>query len=297
MRLVIIANPVAGGGRAYKQIQSYVRRWPHARWEVKILATRSRDEAGLLAQKLTRDPPDLLAICGGDGTLNEVASRIPNPPFPIALLPAGTANVVARELGIPLNPISALEIGLKRAVRRLDLGNLGAGTRRFLFVAGIGFDAYVVAKVHPGLKKKLGMAAYAAAIISCIRSYSFPEFQVAIEGRTYTATSCLACNAKSYGGGMLFCPEADMSDGLLDVLVLEGDRRLGLARFLFQAWRGKTESHDWVHRLRARSLQIEGDAAVLAQADGELAGGLPLKIGLANAAFPLVIPPEAGVLG
>jgi diacylglycerol kinase (ATP) len=291
MRLVIIANPVAGGGRAYRSVQDYLRHRTHPDCKFEILTTRSRDHAGLLARELAADPPDLLAICGGDGTLNEVASHIPHPPFPVALLPAGTANVVARQMGIPLDPVRALQAVLRdRTVQTVDLGELGAGVRRFLFVAGIGFDAYVVAMVKPGLKKKLGMAAYGIAILGCLRSYSFPEFQVIADGRTYMATSCLACNARSYGGGLLFCPDADMGDGLLDILVLEGRRRLDLARFLLNAWLGKAEAGNWIHRFRARTLRLDGGESVLVQADGELAGGLPLDITLVGKAFPLVVP-------
>jgi diacylglycerol kinase (ATP) len=292
MRIIIIANPIAGGGRAFKLIQSYVRQWPFPDWKVEILTTRNRDHAGILAQELLQDPPDLLAICGGDGTVNEVASRISQPPFPVALLPAGTANVLARELKLPLDPVRALQIALKQSVRRVDLGELGAGNRRFVFVAGIGFDACVVASVNPKLKKRLGMAAYGAAIVHCLRNYTFPEFKVVAGSRTFTATSCLACNARSYGGGLLFCPDADMSDGLVDILVLEGRRRLGLARFLVNAWFGRPETGSWIHRLKAPTLRIEGDPEVPVQVDGELAGGLPVEISLSNAAFPLVIPPR-----
>jgi diacylglycerol kinase (ATP) len=291
MKLSIIANPIAGRGRAYREIQSYVRQWPHQDWEVEILTTRDRNHAGLLAQELVRHPPDLLAICGGDGTVNEIATCVPQPPFPVALLPAGTANVLARELSLPLNPIKALKIALKRAIRRIDLGNLGPESRRrFLFVGGIGFDAYVVSNVRPGLKSKLGMAAYALAILECLKSYSFPEFQVVIDNRTFTATSCLACNSRRYGGGLLFCPNADMNDGLLDVLVLQGKRRVELARFLFQAWLGRPESGDWIHRLQSKAFRIEGPESVLIQADGELTGSLPVEVTLSHSAFPLVIP-------
>lgn len=291
MKLSIIANPIAGSGRAYREIQRCVSRWKHPDWEVEILPTRGRDHAGLLARQLLQRPPDLLAVCGGDGTLNEIASQIPNPPFPVALLPAGTANVVARELGLPLNPTAALEVALKRAVRKVDLGELDSGARRrFLFVAGIGFDAYVVSRTSMNLKARLGIGAYAIAILNCLRSYSFPEFQVVVGSRTFTATSCLAANAKSYGGGLLFTPDADMSDGFLDVLVLEGKQRLRLARFLFQAWRGKPETGNWVHRLRGNMLKIDGPQGVLVQADGELAGTLPLEVTLSQSAFPLIVP-------
>ena len=291
MKLSIIANPIAGGGRAYKSIRRYVDRWAHTGWDVEILTTRNPDHAGGLARELLKQPPDLVAICGGDGTINEVASQLPHPPFPIAILPAGTANVIARELGLPLDPIQALRIGLRLAVRKVDLGELAPQLRRrFLFVAGIGFDAYVVSNVRYGLKDKLGMAAYAIAIIRCLQSYSFPEFQVVVGSRTLFATSCLACNAKSYGGGLLFCPRADMTDGLLDILVLQGKDRLGLAHFLFQAWRGIPETQPWVHRLQANAVHIEGPAGVLVQVDGELAGSLPLDISLTHSIFPLTVP-------
>jgi diacylglycerol kinase (ATP) len=254
MKLSIIVNPVAGGGRAFKSIQRYISRWTHPGWEVEMLITRNPNHAGLIARELLERPPDVLAICAGDGTINEVASCVPDPPFPIAILPAGTANVVARELRLPLNPIQALQIALKRAVRKVDLGELGPGTRRrFLFVAGIGFDAYVASMAKPGLKAKLGIAAYAIAIFNCLKSYPFPEFQVIVGDRTFTATSCLACNAKTYGGGLLFCP-------------------------------------NWVLRMQARALRIEGPEGVLVQADGEIAGGLPLEVGLADSIFPLIVP-------
>jgi diacylglycerol kinase (ATP) len=292
MKLSIIANPVSGGGRAYRLIQCYVRKWPHQDWQVEILTTRGPNHAGELARELLPDPPDLLAVCGGDGTLNEVASQVPAPPFPIAIIPAGTANVVARELAVPLDPGRALQVALGGAEKRIDLGELGpVARRRFLFVTGIGFDAYVVSRVRHNLKARIGMAAYAAAIVSCLHSYDFPEFQVVAGDQSLTATSCLVSNARSYGGGLLFSPDADMSDGELDLLILQGSRRIALARFLFQAWRGIPESHSWVHRLRTKSVRIEGRRhGILVQADGELAAGLPLEVTLLPSTFPLVIP-------
>jgi diacylglycerol kinase (ATP) len=291
MKLSIIANPVAGGGRPYRAIQRCVREWAHPGWEAEILTTHSPNHAGVLAQELIGQPPDLLAVCGGDGTINEVASHIPDPPFPVAILPAGTANVLARELRLPLDPVQALHVALKRKIRKVDLCEMGPGKRRkFLFVAGIGFDANAVFRVRPALKKKLGMAAYAIAVVDCLRSYAFPEFQVTIGERCFIATSCLVCNAKRYGGGLLFCPDADMGDGWLDILILQGHRRIALAWFLLLAWLGIPESGNWICRLKADALKIEGPGNVLIQTDGELAGGLPLHVNLIHATFPLVIP-------
>jgi diacylglycerol kinase (ATP) len=291
MKISVIANPIAGGGRAYGIIRRYFNQWDHPDWEVDFLTTRSRNHAGQLASELLCSPPDLLVVCGGDGTLNEVASQIPDAPFPVAIVPAGTANVVARELRVPLDPVQALRVGLKRVFRRVDLGILGPGSkRRFLFVTGIGFDAYVASSVKPNLKSMIGIGAYAYAIIRCLQTYTFPEFQVIAQGRTYSATSCLVCNARGYGGELLFCPDADMCDGLLDILVLEGRGRLALARFLLKAWLQRPETREWIHRFRVESIRIEGPAGVCAQADGEIIDSLPLEIALARSAFPLVVP-------
>ncbi len=291
MKLVIIVNPIAGGGRSYSVIRRYIEQWPHSQWEVELLTTRADYRAGSLARELLGRPPDLLAVCGGDGTINEVASQIPHPPFPVAVLPAGTANVVAREMGLPLNPIRALQTALKLNVRQVDLGKLESESgRRFLFVAGIGFDADVVAKVQPKLKKKLGKAAFVITAIHSLRNYAFREFRVDVGNKTFSGTSCLVCNARSYGGGMLFCPNADMTDGLLDILILQGKRRVELAGFLLQALRGKAITRDWIHRIQARNLRVAGSSEVMVQTDGELAGRLPLDIAIDDRAFPLVIP-------
>ncbi|MBN2243375.1 MAG: diacylglycerol kinase family lipid kinase [Acidobacteria bacterium] len=290
-KVVIIVNPKAGRGRACGAIRRCVRRWKRRDWEVEILETRDTNQAGRMAQDLVPNPPDLLAVCGGDGTLNEVASSLPAPPFPVAVLPAGTANVVAREVKLPLNPVRALDISLKRSVRKVDLGELGPGPRRrFVFAAGIGFDAYVAANVTPAMKEKLGMGAYALEIFRGLRNYPFREFQVVADGRAYTATSCLAANARSYGGGLLFCPQADMRDGFLDILVIQGKNRIQLARFLFRALLRLPEVNDWTRRFRARRLTLDGPAGIPVQADGESAGSLPLEIGLLPSTFPLVVP-------
>ena len=291
MKIVIIANPVSGGGRAYHRIRRCVHQWNHPDWNIEILTTKDCRQAGEFALSLLDNPPDLLAVCGGDGTVNEVASSVPSPPFPVAVLPAGTANVIARELRLPLDPVRALEIALKRSVRKVDLGELGPGRgRRFVFVAGVGFDAYVAASVSPVLKKKFGMGAYALAILRCLQTYPFNEFQVSVHDRIYPAVSCIIANAKSYGGGLLFCPQADMQDGLLDVLILGQCSRIKLARFLFRAWLGRPGMHDWIRRVQAGSLTIEGPAGIYVQADGELVGELPLEVKLLPSTFPLIIP-------
>jgi diacylglycerol kinase (ATP) len=291
MKGVIIANPRAGGGRAYRVLCRHVSRRRYPGWDMDLISTNYPGQAGEIALELAANPPDFLAVCGGDGTLNEIASAIPSPPYPVAILPGGTANVLARELHVPMDPVRALGIAIKRSIRSVDLGALGPGDRRrFLFVAGIGFDAYVAARVNASLKDAVGIGAYVLAGLRCIRTYPFKEFRVTADNRSFSATSCIVANARLYGGGLVFCPEADMQDGLVDVLIFESRSRLGLIRLFFHAWIGKPQRSATVHRLQCRRLSISGPGDIPIQVDGESAGTLPVDIGLLPRTFPLCAP-------
>ncbi len=290
MKIAIIANPVAGRGRAFRAVRRVVNNWPYKDWECELLPTRCPEHAGVLALEQLANPPDLLAVCGGDGTLHEVVSRVPEPPFPVALLPAGTANVLARDLDLPRDPVRALEIAMRRNVRPVDLGKLAArAPHHFLLMVGIGFDAYVASRVRPAVKQRLGMLAYALSIVRSLAGYAFPEFQVSAGEQQFIATSCLIANAKGYGGGLVFTPSADMRDGLLDVLVLQGRSRLGYLRFLWEAWRRRPKLYPWMRSIRASSVTVTGPRGLWVQADGELVGTLPLEVTVSRQAFPLVV--------
>jgi YegS/Rv2252/BmrU family lipid kinase len=296
-KLVIIANPVAGRGRAYRRLQRFVARWPHSDWRVELLPTCGPEDAGRLALALSPEPPDVLAVAGGDGTMNEIASSLPDPPFPIALLPAGTANLLALELKLPLDPVAALETALSGVLRRVDVGALhGRSERRFLLMAGIGFDAYVAARVNPALKQRIGIAAYYVALLQSFASYPFPEFEIHVDGFSATAVCCIVANAASYGGGLLLTPGADMGDGLLEVLALERAPKLDYLSFLLSAWRRKPKRFPWVRRFRARRIELAGASDALVQVDGEPIGPLPVTIDLLPSAF-LLLAPSAGQVG
>lgn len=291
MKCVIIANPRAGSGKAYEKICRHIRQWNRTEWEIEVVPTTRGGQAGELALGMSSDPPDLLAVCGGDGTLNEIATALPRPPFPVAVLPCGTANVVAKELKLPLNPVRALDVALRRSSAMVDLGELGPGSRRrFVFVAGIGFDAYVAASVRSAEKDVLGVGAYVLAGLRSLHSYPFREFKVIVDNREFTATGCIVANAKRYGGGMVFCPKADMRDGLLDILIVNQRNKFRIARFFFSAWLGKAESHSWTQRLQSKSVSLSGSGDIQIQADGEIAGTLPVDIRILPSSFPLVIP-------
>jgi YegS/Rv2252/BmrU family lipid kinase len=291
VKLAIIANPVSGRGRPFKKISRLVKRWPYQDWTVDLHETRCPEHAGEIAHELLSAPPDMLAVSGGDGTVHEVVTRVPRPPFPVALLPSGTGNVLAHELGLPLDPVKSLDIALKGKVRYVDLGILKARqSHHFLLMTGVGIDAHVVSKIRPALKMRIGIAAFYIQTIRTLLSYGFPKFEVHLPQETLGATSCVISNSRAYGGGLVLTPDADMCDGILDILVLQEGSKLDYCRFMLSAWLGKPRQQPCIQMRRAPELRVEGPRGPWVQADGELIGTLPLGISVAPAVFPLVVP-------
>jgi diacylglycerol kinase (ATP) len=291
MKLAIIANPVAGRGKAYRRLTALLEHWPDVNWEVELLTTRGPEHARELARALSVTRPDLLAVCGGDGTISEVACGLQAPSFPVAVLPAGTANVLAREFGISHDPRRALEQALRGKPAWIDSVTLyGRPSRRFLLMAGVGFDAKVVARTRPLLKARIGMAAYVISILSEILRYPFHEFRVITESGSYSATSCIISNCRFYGSGMIFSPNANPRDGELDLVLLEGNNRLAYLSFLISAQLRRPRDGPQVKRCRSRAVRIEGPRGIWVQADGELVGTLPVEMEIFPSSFPLVLP-------
>ncbi len=291
MRILIIANPRSGRGRAFRRVQEYVRNWPHSSWDVDLIATRAPGHAAEIARTLMARPPDILAVCGGDGTVNEVLNGMSEPGSPVAVLPGGTANVLARAIGIPLDPLEALRVALRGSCLQVDSCLLrGTQDRRFLLMAGAGFDAYVVSRTSSTLKDRVGIAAFYQSTLQCLVTYDFPEFLLEAEDLSIRTTTCVVANSRGYGGGLVLTPSADMTDGLLDIVAVQGRSRVKLALFALTALQGKPRGYPWVRYTRARSVQIEGPSRVMVQVDGEQVGTLPAAVQIVPHSFHLAVP-------
>lgn len=256
-----------------------------------MLTTRAPGHAAELTSTQASRPPDVLAVCGGDGTVNEVANGLPDPPFPVAVLPAGTANVLARSIGMPLDPVEAIKVALEGVVLQVDSCVLrGTPDRHFLLMAGAGFDAYVVSRTSSVLKDRIGIAAFYKSTLQCLATYDFPEFTLETEGLSIRATTCVVANSRGYGGGLVLTPSADMTDGLLDIVAVQGKSRVNLALFALTALQGKPRDYPWVRHAKARSVRIDGPPEVMVQVDGEQVGTLPAAAQVMPRSFPLVVP-------
>lgn len=296
-RLLVIYNPVAGSRRGRKQrYEAVLDRLRAAGCELTVRETTHRGDAEAFAAGLRRADCDLLVVAGGDGTVNEVvnglgANRSDGAALPLGIIPLGTANVLAIETGLKLTPAAVAETLLTGAVLPISLGE--ANGRRFLLMAGAGFDAHVVAGVSGGLKRWLGKGAYVWETLRQFRRYPFPNFRLVIDGEETEACSVIAANARHYGGRFVIARAARLEAPSLEVcLFTRGGRwhaMLYAAALVFDLLpRMKS-----VRYLRCRQLSIAGPLEDPVQGDGDIVASLPAKLRVLPDALNLVVPPKA----
>ena len=224
---------------------------------------------------------EVVAVCGGDGTVSEAACGIAGTEVPLAILPGGTSNVLARELEIPIDLDRAA--GLLTAGRRKPVRLFTANDRPFLLWAGVGFDARVMARAHPWWKRRLGRVGIGLTALSEFARYEFPRLEVSVDGEAReAATFAVACHARRYAGDWIIAPEASLLSDTVEVLLFTGENRRQLYR-LFQGMRLGDSRHlkDPTARLvRGREVSIRSleRYAVEAHADGDAVLETPLTI-------------------
>ncbi len=299
-RAVVIANPAARRAVPTETIRrAAVRALPG--WDVQVAETRASADAPRLAAEAARAGVDAVVACGGDGTLNGVLNGLVesgNPRPVVGLIPAGTANVWAKEARIPRDPERALAL-LDTGVRvPLDLGvaTIGDASRRFLLMCGVGLDAATVRRVEarPGLKRRLGPVAFGAqGLVAVARERPWPV-RIEVDGVEVAVgllTLAVAGNTRLYGGVARITAGARLDDGLLDLVTFEGApgwRALPVAlRQAGAALRGRLGRTDvrGVAYRRGGHVSIRPERALPVQVDGEW-------IGACDADAPLVLTVE-----
>jgi YegS/Rv2252/BmrU family lipid kinase len=233
---------------------------------------------------------DRLVVAGGDGTLNEVLNGLPDPSrLPLSLLPLGTANLLARELGLPRRPRALAEIVDSGRVRRLDLGRIGS--RLFLALVSCGFDAMVVHAIQRGRRGRLGYRGYLAPILRTLRDYRPPALEVTLDGsETVAASLAVVSHVRNYGGLFSVTDRARPDSGVFDVCLFPHAARRDLVRYALAGLaRRMTALADVVYR-RARHVRLAASEPVPIEVDGDAWGTTPAEIELEPARVPFVVP-------
>jgi diacylglycerol kinase (ATP) len=307
---LLIHNPNAGnGGNGRRRLIDQARQiLASGGIEAELAETTGPGHATEIAEQAVRDHRQLVIACGGDGTLNEVVNGLANYSnghrVPLALLPGGTANILAKELDLPWD--------IPRAARRLIHGEvreiaLGLATpaeqpgrkRYFLSVAGGGPDGMIVYSVDLGLKARVGILAYWWQGAREVLRYTFPRFRVRTGDRELEATLVVVGRTKNYGGPFKITDQADLFEDRFEVMALTTQSGLRYLSYLPTLWMGNLRREEGVHFWKAEALVCEplDSSPVYAQVDGEPLARLPIEFSIVPRALKLLVPRDSARSG
>lgn len=291
-RLAIIFNPAAG-----RPGERFLRKTLRELDAQSVIYTVAPTLAAGDAQRLAEEachgplPPDAVVAAGGDGTIQEVVNGIKGADVALGIIPLGTANVLAREIGLTFAPDAIARTLAQGEPRKIHLGQIGE--RRFVMMAGIGFDAESVRRVNGHVKAIFGRAAYGLAAIEELLFGAHPVIEITANGVAHSASWLIVGNGHYYAGGFSVTRGACLSDPSLTACLFQSPRRGDLLRYVGSAVMGHHDRLDDVTFLKTESLHVSGPEDMVVQADGELVGHLPVTISLAPETLDLIHPPAA----
>lgn len=272
-RVLIVYNPTAGGRRRAR-LERAVAQLKARGCAVTLRDTRRRGDAEEFARTFDDTRHDIIVAAGGDGTINEVANGLMGKSVPLGLIPLGTANVLAAELGLPETPEGQADAIAMGAVQPINVGV--ANGRCFLMMAGVGFDAHVVEQVDPKLKRALGKLAYVwRSLVGFVR-HPFKTYRLMIDGKPHEAASAIIANGHYYGGKFVCAREASLQDPAFHVCLFKSEGPFSAMRYAAWLVLGRLHKLPDFEVVRAKSVVIEGYEAEPVQGDGDVLARLPL---------------------
>lgn len=311
MRTLLIHNPAAGRPRVQHQVPDAVAELHAVGWSVDLVETTGPGSAFLLAREAVAKGYAAVVVAGGDGSANQAANgllqaRRAGMALPaLGILPAGTANVLARDLGLPV-PVSGLENTLPIAARLLarsrivpiDVGVACSATeeRYFLCWAGVGLDAAVTADVmaNPQAKRRLGVLYFLSTLLARLPGIrNAPHYTLYVDGQTWQGRGILAVasNIQHYAVVLDMAPTASLTDGRLDVAFFHGITLWNGASTLARLLTSQHPSDPNVRYAQAIEVRIDTERPQAVHVDAEPFGNTPVKIGVLPAALPFLAPP------
>jgi diacylglycerol kinase (ATP) len=293
MRYILVANPRAGRNRGRDAAELAAGALRDEGADAEIVFTDAPGAASRLAQEASQNCDRLLAV-GGDGTLNEVLAGLAEGPRPrLGVIPVGTANVLAREIGLPLRDPRAAARGLHSG-RVAQVYHGLANGRPFLANASCGFDAEVVHRLTEARRadpnSSPGMRGYLPVGLRLWRNWQPPRLQVSVDGQLVDGEfgEIAVCRTRNYGGVLELTPDAELGEKALWLAARRGQGRRGVLRHLAWGFFGWKDSRTAVTYARGQVIEIKGRA--FAQVDGDPFGETPLLLSLAAEPIALLIP-------
>ncbi len=280
--ILVILNPAARSERAkktWKQIESF----PHCT----LRTTTATGDARAFAEQAVAAGFTTIVAAGGDGTVNEVVNGIAGSGVALGILPVGTMNVFAAELGLPNDLAAAWSVILAGYTRKIDL--VRANTRYFVQLAGVGLDAQVVQETSWNFKKNFGPLSYVISAAQ-IAARKPPRLIVEADDREREGSFVLIGNGRFYGGPVAVFKDARIDDGLLDVLIFKNLGYLDIARYLGTIFMGKHTGLADVEYFQTKRAAVRSDEDVPVEVDGEVIAQLPITFRISSRKLRVLVP-------
>ena len=283
-RTLVILNPTARGARARATHEKILRLAGDAVMQI----TSSHGEARALAGNAARDGFSTVVAAGGDGTINEVVNGIAESEIALGILPIGTMNVFATELGLPIGNLEQCW-GVIRAgqIREIDLPK--ANGHYFVQLAGIGLDAQAVKETSSDLKRSIGPFSYLISLAQIVGRKP-PSLVVSHEGGTLEGSFVIIGNGRLYGGPFDIFKNAQIDDGLLDVIVCRNMSLIDLIRYLHGGLFGTHIDLPDVEYFQTRNVSVSSEEPVPMEVDGEVIGNLPVTFEISKKKLKVLVP-------
>ena len=303
MKAVLIHNPTAGPRQVEDELDLVVEYLCDCGWQIRKRVTEHAGQATEFARQAARDGLDVALVSGGDGTVCEAVNGLVGSRTALGVLPTGTGNVWAKELGLPVftltNPnrlLVAAHLLREATTRTIDVGR--ANDRYFLLFAGLGLDATVARDMEPRERatKQLGLLPYLVAGVMVAFEFYGVRTTVVVDGKKVIrgrSLFILISNAQLYGGVLRIAPDARLDDGLLDVVIFNGVGPEYTLRHFFSVLGGRHLRDPSVKFLRAKRVMVDCAQPWPVQIDGDPLGTTPMTFQVVPRALRVLIPPTA----
>ncbi len=311
-KAALLYNPDSGGSKQRRRdLESALTLLRSTGIEADLVPTESRDHAGDETRRAIASGCDTIFACGGDGTIHNIAQVLAMSTVALAILPMGTANALAHDIGIPLNIVAATKAAIHGAHRRIALGcveyfDLGGnrGSSYFVLAAGIGVDAHLFYKLHSGTKQRMGMAAYYAKACNLCLTYPMTRFSAeyvetgSTQPRRADVTELMSIRIRNFGGVVQeLAPGASLDRDDMRLVICRTASRVAYLAYaarclLRRRWTIPGVDLVYSNRVSCEYLPSvdQQQPKIYAEADGELLGTLPVEITIVPDALTLLAP-------
>jgi YegS/Rv2252/BmrU family lipid kinase len=287
-RVLVIFNPVAGIRRKLKLVH-VLDALEEKGCRVITKPTTKRRDAEAFARGLDPATVDVVVAAGGDGTINEVLNGLLGSTIPLGVIPLGTANVLAAEMGLAIDTDGVAQAIANGEPTIIYMGE--ANGRIFALMVGAGFDAHVVDGVTSKLKRWFGKGAYVWRSLVELFRFPFNGYQVCIAGRKETAASVIISNGRYYGGAFTCTPsDARLFDPSLHVCLFKRKGAINAVRYGLGLVTGRLNRYPDVEVVSAEAVEVHGEDGGPVQGDGDILTALPLSVRLAPKTVRLMMP-------